>query len=138
MSRAPANCFTTELDVRWSDQDLNGHVNNAQVITLVEEARVRAVLAWSGTSPSATTPRVVRAVNTLYDEELNYGTVTARVWISRLGTTSYTVCHELVQEERPCVYSEVVIVVLDPQTRTPAPISPGLRTQLEQQQPAHL
>ncbi|NMB22353.1 MAG: acyl-CoA thioesterase, partial [Corynebacterium sp.] len=37
-----------------------------------------------------------------------------------------------------CVYSEVVIVVLDPQTRTPAPISPGLRTQLEQQQPAYL
>lgn len=138
MSRAPENCFTTTLDVRWSDQDLNGHVNNAQVITLAEEARVRAVLNWSGTSPGPATPRVVRAVNTLYDEELMYGSVLARVWISRIGTTSYTVCHELVQEDRPCVYSESVIVVLDPDTRRPTAIPPQLRAQLEQQQPAYL
>jgi acyl-CoA thioester hydrolase len=31
--------------VRWSDQDLNGHVNNAVIVTLVEEARVKWRLA---------------------------------------------------------------------------------------------
>lgn len=119
------------MDVRWSDQDLNGHVNNAQVLTLVEEARVRAVLSWSGTSPGPATPRVVRALNTLYDDELSYGSVLARVWISRIGTTSYTVCHELVQQDSPCVYSEAVIVVLDPESRSPTPLPSELRTQLE-------
>lgn len=138
MSRAPENCFTTVLDVRWSDQDLNGHVNNAQVLTLVEEARVRAVLSWSGTSPSPTTPRVVRALNTLYDDELLYGSLLARVWISRIGTTSYTVCHELLQENRPCVYAEAVIVVLDRETRSPTPISTELRAQLEPHQAVYL
>ncbi|NLZ57310.1 MAG: acyl-CoA thioesterase [Corynebacterium sp.] len=138
MSRAPENCFTTVLDVRWSDQDLNGHVNNAQVLTLVEEARVRAVLSWSGTSPDPTTPRVVRALNTLYDDELLYGSLLARVWISRIGTTSYTVCHELFQENRPCVYAEAVIVVLDRETRSPTPISTELRAQLEPHQAVYL
>lgn len=134
MSRAPVNSFSTILDVRWSDQDLNGHVNNAQAVTLMEEARIRAVKSWSGTSPGTSTPRVVRAVNTLYDNELTHGTVEARVWISRIGSTSYTVCHELFQEGTACVYSEAVIVVLNPQTRRPTQIDPALRDTLSQHQ----
>ena len=33
--------FELSPEVRWSDQDLLGHVNNARMITLIEECRVR-------------------------------------------------------------------------------------------------
>lgn len=29
------------LQLRWSDQDALGHVNNARIVTLMEEARIR-------------------------------------------------------------------------------------------------
>lgn len=29
------------LALRWSDQDANGHLNNARIVTLMEESRVR-------------------------------------------------------------------------------------------------
>ena len=81
MSRAPSNSFSTTLDVRWSDQDLNGHVNNAQSITLMEEARVQAGITWTGTAPSTKTPRVVRALNTL--STMNYSRKRNRhVWFA--------------------------------------------------------
>jgi acyl-CoA thioesterase FadM len=31
--------FTTNVALRWSDMDVYGHVNNARVVTLLEEAR---------------------------------------------------------------------------------------------------
>ena len=134
MSRAPSNSFSTTLDVRWSDQDLNGHVNNAQSITLMEEARVQAGITWTGTAPSTKTPRVVRALNTLFDDELTHGSVTAYVWISGIAATSYTDCHELSQDRTARVYGETVIVVLDPGTRKPAPLDAAFRARLEEYQ----
>lgn len=122
--------FTTEIGVRWSDQDLNGHVNNAHAITLMEEACVRATLAWTGTSPTPKTPHVVRTINADYDRELSYAPVTARVWVSRLGRTSYTVTHELYQDGERCVHGDAVIVNLDPETRRPAPLTDDERALL--------
>lgn len=122
--------FTTEIGVRWSDQDLNGHVNNAHAITLMEEARVRATLEWTGSSPAPSTPHVVRSISADYDRELHYAPVTARVWVSRLGTTSYTVTHELYQDGERCVHGDAVIVNLDPATRRPTPLTDDDRTRL--------
>src|SRR5690606_6671130 len=34
--------FTITVPIRWSDLDLNGHVNHARIATLLEESR----LAW--------------------------------------------------------------------------------------------
>ena len=121
--------YTAEIDVRWSDQDLNGHINNAHAITLMEEARVRATRTWNDGAPPAT-PNVVRSLNADYDRELHYAPVTARVWVSRLGRTSYTVTHELYQDGELCVHGDAVIVNLDPATRRPAPLSDGERERL--------
>ena len=43
MSNAPKNALPIEIQLRWSDQDLLAHVNNATIMTLVEEARIRAI-----------------------------------------------------------------------------------------------
>src|SRR5699024_10302087 len=41
LAEAVMATFELSPEVRWSDQDLLGHVNNARMITLIEECRVR-------------------------------------------------------------------------------------------------
>lgn len=122
-----------EIQIRWSDQDVNGHVNNARIVTMVEEARVRAVQKWTGTTPDGTGyRRTVRALNTTFDHEVHYGPETIIwVWIPRIGNTSYVVGHLLVQDGRPCVYTEVTIVVIDSNTGKPKAHDDDYRTELE-------
>ncbi|MCF1711246.1 acyl-ACP thioesterase domain-containing protein [Corynebacterium argentoratense] len=54
------------LELRWSDQDANHHVNNATIVTLLEEVRMRA--------PKDITDelRVVRTLEVRYDGELTF------------------------------------------------------------------
>ncbi|MGJ0184698.1 thioesterase family protein [Corynebacterium glyciniphilum] len=125
--------FAVDLEFRWSDQDINGHVNNARAVTQMEEARIKATTAWLGSGfsqPGVTSLRVVRALNAVFDREMTAGPVTATVWISRIGRTSYTVSHELHQGGRRCAHGDAVIVVLDPATRQPDPISESVRGDL--------
>jgi acyl-CoA thioester hydrolase len=124
--------FVTEMEFRWSDQDPNGHVNNARAVTQMEEARVRATRSWLGTGTGTGTGmvRVVRSLDAVFDRELVYGPVTGRVWISRIGTTSYTVSHELIQDGEVRAHGDTTIVVLDPRTRRPAPLDGAVRTAL--------
>ncbi|HIY86936.1 MAG TPA: thioesterase family protein [Candidatus Yaniella excrementavium] len=127
--------YATPVDVqiRWSDQDVNGHVNNARIMTLIEEARVRAVQQWTGTVPDgAGYRRAVRALHTTFDAEVHYGPeTTIWVWIPRIGRTSYVVGHLLVQADQPCVYTEITIVVVDTATGKPKPHDRAYRNELE-------
>jgi acyl-CoA thioester hydrolase len=131
MPSAPPEKFTTSIEVGWSDQDRNGHVNNALAVTLLEEARVRASRAWMGTTPEAGGPRVVRTVDVAFDHELRYAPVLAKVWISHIGRASYMVAHELYQDGVLCVRGDSVIVNLDAETRRPTPLSADIRETLE-------
>ncbi|PXA76838.1 thioesterase family protein [Auritidibacter sp. NML100628] len=136
-SRAPSNAFHTRLQLRWADQDLNHHVNNATLLTLIEEARVLANQSWTGDSSDgnvAGTYRLVRATTIDYVAPVHYlpedpdyrHAVDARVWVTKVGNTSFTLGHELSQPH-PCVYAEAVLVVLSAETNRPTPIPEPLR-----------
>ncbi|WP_120003305.1 acyl-CoA thioesterase [Nesterenkonia muleiensis] len=132
MSQSPENYFECTIQTRWSDQDLNGHVNNAKVLTLAEEARVQASNAWSGAAPDGSQPRVVRSMNIVFDRAIHYGkNVQARVWVSRIGNTSFRLCHELLQEGQRCAFVESVLVLMDPSTNRPTPLTEQQRAELE-------
>ncbi|TVU57782.1 acyl-CoA thioesterase [Corynebacterium aurimucosum] len=110
--RAPANAIPVTLALRWSDQDANAHVNNATIVTLLEEARVRAA--------ADTYAHVVRSLEVQYEAELTYtDSIEARVWISRIGTTSYQVAHELIQDGTSCVFATATLVLIDVSARRP-------------------
>ena len=38
--------YRTLVPMRWSDMDIYRHINNVQVVRLLEEARVQAFTAW--------------------------------------------------------------------------------------------
>ncbi|NLS10161.1 acyl-CoA thioesterase [Nesterenkonia sp. MY13] len=128
----PAVAFQAPITIRWSDQDINGHVNNARALTLVEEARIKASDHWAGGSAERHRfPRVVRSMNVQFHRPMHHGSeLSAYVWITRIGNTSYAVRHDLVQEDNLCLSCEAVIVLLDPQTDKPTPVPETLRTAL--------
>lgn len=129
-----AEPFTCVLPVRWSDQDLNGHVNNARVITLVEELRISAMRSWYEGLPRRQNVALVRAFDVSFEREVHFGPeLLGRAWISRIGRTSFTMGHELVQEGQTCVLLDAVLVSVDGSTGRPAPLDDSLREILERQ-----
>lgn len=122
-----------EVPVRWSDQDINGHVNNVQILTLMEEARIRATQKWTATTPGASGPkRAARALNASFIKEVNYGKdTTIWVWLTHIGNTSFAFGQLLAQADEPCVYSEATMVVLDAASGKPKPLDDNTRQQLE-------
>lgn len=121
------------LQLRWSDQDPNRHVNNASIGTLFEEARIRARSVWNAdASPNTDEKVLVRAQNTTFDREVHYtADTTIWVWISRIGRTSHVVSHLLIQDEVPCVHMEVTVVTIDANTGKPKVPKEEYRQQLE-------
>lgn len=121
------------VQFRWSDQDINGHVNNVKILTLIEEARIRATQLWTHTTPGTSGPRrVTRALNTDFSQEVHYGPeATVWVWISRIGNTSFVFGQLLTQDGVPCVYAEATMVVLDSITGQPKPHDELYRSGLE-------
>lgn len=125
--------FDVEIQLRWSDEDRYGHVNNARLLTLAEEARVRALHAWAPVAPSPDVQRVVRSMEVQYEAPVVYAgpAVTARVWIVRIGRTSFTLRHELWQGGRRCVLCDAVFVQVDAGTGRPVAVSEAERAALE-------
>ena len=129
--RAPANAIPIPLALRWSDQDANAHVNNATVVTLLEEARVRAAATLTDPVATDSYAHVVRSLEVQYDAELTYtDSIEARVWISRIGNTSYQVAHELIQDGTPCVFATATLVLIDVSASRPIPLSDDLTERL--------
>lgn len=86
--------YTTAVPLRWSDLDINGHVNNARVITLIEEAK----LMWlSAVDEVFGLDRFLQAsfvanVNINYRRSINYGSeLTIEMTLVKLGTSSIRV-----------------------------------------------
>lgn len=127
MSQAPPNALEIPIELRWSDQDLLGHVNNAKLMTLAEEARIRSLERLRrqlrlegppGYGPADHANRFFAAIKVL-------------VWISRIGNTSYVMQHELIQNGEVCVSVEAVVVMFDSQQQAPMPLPDEVRAALE-------
>jgi len=123
--------YECALPVRWSDQDVNGHVNNARVVTLLEELRIAAYLEWTDSTPDAGAPRVVRTLNVDYRRPVHHrGALVGRLWISRLGRSSFVMQHLLLQDGVPVVTAEAVVVQLEADHSRSRPLDDALRAVL--------
>lgn len=101
-----------ELQLRWSDEDSLGHVNNARVVTLMEEARIR----WtrprsdSGRFPFGT---VVASLKLDYLRPLYYQpTMVIQLSVVRIGTKSFSLRHVGIQDGLPVFDGTSVMVPL--------------------------
>lgn len=124
MSELP---YRTELDVRFSDLDLVGHVNNAVYATYCEQARVRFF-------EDALDVRSTDISIVLASLELQYrspiegiGTVTVELDVTEVGNSSFTTTYELSYEGEVVATAESVQVAVDPETRESARVPDSWR-----------
>ncbi|MDJ0350742.1 acyl-CoA thioesterase [Cryobacterium sp. PH29-G1] len=108
--------FKCVIPIRWSDQDVNGHVNNARVVTLMEEARIQ----WLNQHAVAegidnfTAPKLIAALNVEYLKPIFHGLeLTVEMAISRIGNRSFTISYTASQESNIVFRASTVVVPFD-------------------------
>lgn len=126
----PAQVIRVHVPMRWSDMDAYGHINNVEVLRMLEEARILAFGPPGGTGAPGTEPPVAlfnavpENVQSLVSEHrvkylapLEYRNVPADVdiWISSLKGASLGVSY-LVSDPVtgvPCVKAETTLAFVD-------------------------
>jgi acyl-CoA thioester hydrolase len=102
------------VQLRWSDPDSLGHVNHARALSLIEDARLAMV---GGPGGSVILARLeVDYLRQLYYRVGERPCVVS--WVTRLGTKSFTVRQELVQDGQVAIRADVVMVMFDFATDT--------------------
>lgn len=103
--------FDTEVDVRFSDMDVNRHINNVSLSNFVEEGRVRFHRASGYRSGRTGISSMVASVAIEYVGQAFYpGTLHLRAGASHVGQTSYTLELLIIQDDRPVVFARSVMV----------------------------
>lgn len=85
--------------MRWTDQDLYGHLNNARTVTLLEEARVRFLFDAAGEEgvTGFSGGLLVAGLNVEYRRQVPYRPRPLRVtmWVDELRPASFRISYEL-------------------------------------------
>ncbi|QEO09680.1 acyl-CoA thioesterase [Protaetiibacter larvae] len=98
------------IRLRWSDFDAYAHVNNAEMLRLLEEARIEAF--WrpdTGVADPAYPTAVIDArpgapvISLIARQEVEYlapipyqrSPIEVELWIGRLGGASFEICYEV-------------------------------------------
>ena len=133
--------FATEIQIYISHVNQGGHLDNAQLLTLVSEARVRFFKSLGHReSDVAGCPIVVGDLVAQYKSEGFHGeTMRVRMVsqdISRCGF-DLVYCMDCVETGREVARGKIGIVFIDRSARKPAPVPPAFLAQLAALPPAH-
>ena len=134
-----AEVFETTVPLRWSDQDLNRHVNHARIVTLLEEARIPWLFTPGLPTASFGHGAVMTDISVQYRGQVMHapGPVTVRMWVTELRAAYFRSSYELrnadTPPDRPAeVTSQCTIAAFDLETqrprRLPKPARDYLRT----------
>lgn len=109
--------FRARVLVRWSDQDINGHVNNARVATLLEEARIQWRRHAASMAAATETTTLVASLTLDYRRPIEFGLdVDVDIWVVRIGSRSYTMGYAGYQDGHLVLDASTVMVSLDDAT----------------------
>lgn len=144
-----------DVPVRWTDLDAYGHVNNAAIVRLLEEARIGAFwkapeeqIALGAPAPAAALPgggtgspvsTVIASQRIEYVRSMGHrrdGAV-VRLWLSRLGGASLSVDYLVLTRDDPAgdapyARARTVVVMVDAATGTPIRLDGATRGHLQQ------
>ena len=130
--------------LRWSDLDAYGHVNNARMLSLLEEARIQAFWVSDDTSehaagastavldatPGATTITLIARQEVEYLAPVPYQRqpLDIELWIGQIGGASLEVCYEVwspagAREATLFTRAATTIVLVDAVTERPRRIN---------------
>jgi acyl-CoA thioester hydrolase len=124
-SNAPVPLFITPMDVRWQDLDAYRHVNNANYLVYLQEAR----LQWLRTLPGSWYHEESAPV--MAHSEINYrlpiewpADIQIELFVNRLGTSSMTVGHRIVNsEDATKIHADGSVTMVWINTKTGRPVA---------------
>ena len=119
-----------EVPMRWGDMDAYGHVNNVNLIRLMEEARIAGFGVPGGTGAPGMRPKVdifsavpagvqilVVEHRVRYSRPLEYRNVPVNVdlWIASVKPASFDICYEFRDpvEDTMCVRATTTLAFFD-------------------------
>jgi acyl-CoA thioester hydrolase len=140
------------IRLRWSDFDAYAHVNNAEMLRLLEEARIEAF--WrpdAGSDPDAARPTAVldarpgaSTITLIARQEVEYlapipylrSPIEIELWVGHLGGASLQVCYEVYSPsgiEPRVLYTiaSTTLVMVDAASGRPSRIPDELRRLFE-------
>jgi acyl-CoA thioester hydrolase len=105
--------FSTEVDVRFGDMDVNWHVNNVAMAAMVEEGRVRFHRASGFHEAMQGVGAMVASLAIEYVGQALYpGTITIHAGAARLGNSSYGLQLLLMQQGRAVAFATSTMVCM--------------------------
>lgn len=129
----PAPLFRMPLDLRWRDLDAFNHVNNANFMTYVEEARIRWFDTTGGDWMSSGRIPLLAAVQMNYRLPIPYpARVFVELFTERAGNTSLTLGHRILGEDgRLYADGHSVLVWIELANGRPVPLPDAVRAAAE-------
>jgi acyl-CoA thioester hydrolase len=130
--------YRTLVPMRWSDMDIYRHINNVQIVRLLEEARVQAFTAWDdpGERPVLESGVLVARTEIEYLRQLDFRIepIAIDVWVSKLAGASFDLAYEVREpddDSPPYARAESRLVMFDLQGGRPRRLSPVERQRLQ-------
>ncbi|WP_114239450.1 thioesterase family protein [Dyella sp. C9] len=131
---SPRALFVAPIGVRWRDLDAFNHVNNANYLTYLEEARLQWLRHVPGWFDEHSMP-VLAASEINYRRPIEWpAQLHVELSCERLGNSSITLAHRIVDaNDASCLYSDgkVVMVWMDPTTGKPVALPQAIRDAAE-------
>jgi acyl-CoA thioester hydrolase len=129
----PPVIFRMPLELRWRDLDAFNHVNNANFMTFLEEARIRWFESTGAGWISDRVMPLLAAVQMNYRLPIPYpAAIYVEMFAERIGNTSLTLGHRIVGEnDRIYADGHVVIVWIDRNSGRPVTLPDGVRSAAE-------
>ena len=127
----PGELARVPVSIRWRDLDAFNHVNNSKYLSYLEEARLRWMLTLPGMGLDDDVAPVVAASSLNYKRPIGWpGEVLVELFVERVGTTSLTIGHRIIDAaEGGVTYCDgnVVMVWIDRTSGRAAPLPESVR-----------
>lgn len=126
----PPSAFQYRIPVRWGDLDAFNHVNNANYLRYLEEARVQWLHTLVSDWDDVPAVPVMAAVQLNYRVPIGWpAEIIVTQSIARLGSTSLTIANRIESADGAVLHAdgEVVLVWIDRASGQPVPLPEVMR-----------
>ena len=128
---AQVELIRVPLSVRWRDLDAFNHVNNSKYLSFLEEARLGWMMGLPGQGLEDEVAPVVAAASLNYRRPIAWpAKVMIELFVERLGNTSVTIGHRILDAGDPAVLycdGNVVMVWIGRDSGRAAPLPDEVR-----------
>ena len=127
---APHVLARVPITVRWRDLDAFNHVNNANFLTYLEEARLVWLLGIKGDWKTDEMSPVLAASQINFREQIEWPAgIVVELHCAKLGNTSMTLSHRITSADGDKLHSDgsVVMVWINPGNGRPVSVPAAVR-----------